>query len=340
MESLTAILASEMPRNSYELIVVDDASFDSSATIAARHADKVIRLTGNRLGAAYSRNRGVDFSEGEIVAFVDADVAVLPDTLPRMMRMFSEHPTIDAISASHDGGYPAANVVSQYWNLLLRFGQTRHGGEVADFPSGCGAVRRNALMSAGMYDEWRFATASLEGLELAQRLRGRGYRVILSSELEVRPLKHWTLRSMTREVWNRSAFVARSLGYLRTSESSPSEVVFTLSRSLVPVVGFVGASMLVAAFIPESHTLVSAAAALTALTVVNFPAYAFYAKSRGVLFAAVATPLHLLMQGVSALGLCVGWILRDAVGDRLPDATTQAYAELGLETWPPIPRPR
>lgn len=340
VEALTAILASHLPRSVYELVVVDDASRDASATIAARYADKVIRLTGNRLGAAYARNRGLEFSDGEIVAFIEADVAVRPDTLPRMLAMFAEQPTIDAVSSAHDTGLASANFVSQYWNLLLRFGQIRHAGDCADIPSGCAAVRRKVLLTAGMYDEWRFRTASLEGLELGQRLRGSGHRLVLSPELEVTQLRRWSLRSITREVWTRSALVARSLGYMRTSESAPSEVVFTLSRSLMPVAGFVGASTLVAAFLPESHAAVSGAAALGALGVVNFPAYMFYARSRGIFFALVAAPLHLVMQAVSAMALCVGWILRDAVGDRLPDATTQAYAELGLETWPPIPRPR
>jgi len=340
VEALTAILASHLPRNVYELIVVDDASRDASASIAARYADKVIRLTGNRLGAAYARNRGVDFSEGEIVAFVDADVAVRPDTLPRMLSMLAEHPTIGAVSASHDAGHGSANLVSQYWNLLLRFGETRHAGDCADIPSGCAALRRSALLTTGMFDEWRFPTASLEGLELAQRLHASGFRLVLSPDIEVTQLRRWSLRSVVREVWTRSALLARSLGYLRTSETAPSEVVFTLSRSLVPVVGFVGASTLVAAFFPESHIVVSGAAALAALGVVNFPAYSFFAKARGLPFALIAAPLHLSMQAVSAVALCVGWILRDAIGDRLPDATTQAYAELGLETWPPIPRPR
>jgi len=32
------------------------------------------------------------------------------------------------------------------------------------------------------------------------------------------------------------------------------------------------------------------------------------------------------------------WMLREIFGDPSPDATTQAYSEVGLETWPPVPR--
>ena len=50
--ALTAILASELPRDDYELIVVDDASSDSSPELAARYADTVVRLTARKSGPA------------------------------------------------------------------------------------------------------------------------------------------------------------------------------------------------------------------------------------------------------------------------------------------------
>lgn len=335
---LCAILASSLPRNSYELIVVDDASEDSTATIAARHADKVVRLNGRSQGAAYARNRGVELAKGEIVAFVDADVLVQPDTLPRMLSTLAEHPTIDAVSAVHDSMPRARNFVSQYWNLLLRFGEQRHLDENAHFPSGCGAVRRTVLLAAGMFDEWRFPTASLEAVELGQRLRGSGHRLVLIPELEITRLKRWTLGAVCGETWQRSTLLSRSLGYQRTRASAPSEVVFTLSRSLIPGLGLLGSLIFVAAFLPEPRVAFKGAIALAALLLTNLPVYRFYHRSRGMGFALAAVPVHLVVQTVSGVGLCAGWVLRDAVGDRLRDATTQAYAEVGLEKWPPVPR--
>lgn len=337
-DALCAILTSQLPRSTYELIVVDDASRDATAAIAARHADKVIRLSGRSLGAAYARNRGVELSHGEIVAFVDADVMVRPDTLPRMLATLAEHPKIGAVSALHDGKPRARNFVSQYWNLLLRFGEQGHLEENAHFPSGCGAVRRTVLLAAGMFDEWRFPTASLEGVELGQRLQGSGHRLTLLPELEITHLKRWTLRAVCGEAWQRSALLSRSLGYQRTRESAPSEVVFTLSRSLIPGMGILGSLTLVAAFIPEPRGALKGVIAVAVLLLTNLPVYRFYLRARGVGFAIAAVPLHLVVQVVSGIALCIGWVLRDAVGDRLRDATTQAYSEVGLEKWPPVPR--
>jgi glycosyltransferase involved in cell wall biosynthesis len=335
---LDAIRASELPRDSYEIIVVDDASTDGSVAIAARYADTVVKLSGRQSGPAYARNRGVELARGEVIAFVDDDVVVRPATLPRMLATLVELPDVDAVSASHDETSGAPNFVSQYWNLLLRFGEQRHSGRCAQFAPGCGAVRRKAFLCAGMYDEWRFATACLESVELGERLLGAGHGVLLSSDLKVTHLKRWDLGSVCREVWGRSRLLARSLGYLRMSAAAPSEVVFTLSRALTPAVALLGTLTLAAAFVPSPHAAGKAGVALMVLLLTNLPVHRFYASARGFGFAIISAPLHIFVQIVAGVALCTGWILRDVFGDVSPDATTQAYSEVGLEIWPPVPR--
>ncbi len=336
--ALSAILASELPRDDYELIVVDDASSDASAELASRYADTVVRLTGRRSGPAYARNRGAELAQGEVLAFVDADAMVRPDTLPRMLTMMSDHRGLAAVSASHDHASSAPNLVSQYWNLLLHFGDQRQVGTSGNVASPCAAIRRHVFLSVGMYDEWRFGTAALEGIEFGKRMEDSGCGVLLNKELAITGLKRWNLRSLCREVWNRSALLARSLGYQRTRAAVPSEVVFTLSRSLAPVFALMCLVAFSAASLPRPNLLANAATILLGAIALNLPAHLFFVKARGLNFAIAVAPLHLLLQAISGLGLCAGWLLRDAVGDRAPDATTQAYSEVGVETWPPVPR--
>ena len=336
--ALTAVLASELPRDDYELIVVDDASSDGSPELAARYADTVVRLIGRRSGAAYARNRGAELAQGEVLAFVDADAMVRPDTLPRMLGMFSEHPGLDAVSASHDGSGAAHNLVSQYWNLLLHFGEQRQVGTSGDVASPCAAIRRNSFLSAGMYDEWRFESAPLEGIELGKRLEDLGREVLLNKDLAIIGLRLWNFRALCCEVWNRSVLLARSLGYQRTRLAVPSEVVFTLSRTVAPVFALLCVVAFSAAFLPQPNVLLKAAIVLLGAIALNLPGLLFFLRVRGIRFALVVAPLHILMQAINGLGLCAGWVLRDAVGDRAPDAATQAYAEVGVETWPPVPR--
>jgi len=161
---------------------------------------------------------------------------------------------------------------------------------------------------------------------------------MLSSELKVTHLKHWDFGSVCQEVWERSRLLARSLGYSRMSVAAPSEVVFTLSRALMPAAALLATLMLAAAFVPPPHVAAKGGIALLALLLTNLPLNRFFASARGLGFAIVSAPLHIFVQIVALAALCTGWILRDVCGDVSPDATTQAYSEVGLDIWPPVPR--
>jgi GT2 family glycosyltransferase len=336
--TLSAIRASDLPAEEYELIVVDDASVDASATIAARHADTVIRLRGRRAGPAYARNRGAELARGEFVAFIDADVLVKPDSLSKILSIFAADAGLDAVSVARDDSPAAVNFVSQYWNLLLHFGEQSYRGFGADFASGCCAVRRTAFLRAGLYDEWRFGVACMEGLELGQRLQASGSKVFVSQSPQVTHLSRWSPLSVLREAWNRSRVLARSLGYQRMRASVPSEVVFTLSRAMPPAAAVVSVVALSGAFLPAPSWLLKGTLALLGVLLANVEVYSFYARKRGLAFAIATVPLHLAVQVITAVALCAGWVLRNTIGDRSPDATTQAYAEIGVEMWPPVPK--
>lgn len=338
-ESLGAIRASVVPF-AYELIVVDDASEDDSVPIAARYADTVVRLSGRLAGPGYARNRGAELATGAIVAFVEADVAVHPETLARMVALLDSRPEIAAVSAAHSDKCGPTNFVSQYWNLLVRFGEESYSGRCAQFASGSGAVRRDLFVSAGMYDEWRFPVSCMESVELGLRLLNAGYEVVLDDRLISTDLKRRNLVTMLRDVWNRGRILARSLGYARMSAAAPSDVVFTLSRTLPPAIAVVGTLMLAAAFVPQPHLVTKTSLALAVLLLTSLPVHRYYAGARGLTFSILAAPLHIFAQLVTAAGLCTGWILRDLFGDHSPDAVTQAYSEVGLEVWPPVPRKR
>jgi len=338
--SLQSIVDSELQETEFELIVVDDASDDGSAAIAARYADTVIRLTARRSGLAYARNRGAEIARGRLVAFVDQDIELKPDTLKLMLQTLNEHPGLDAIAATHDLRHCAGNFISRYWNVLLNVGESSYAGVGGGFGSGCGMVRRSILAACGMYDEWRFGTGTLEGVELGQRLLRSGHDVLLAAHVRVTQLRRWTAVAALREAFTRSALLARSLGYQQTRSSAPADVVFTWSRPALPLVAALSTVALLGAFVPGRDWVFTTALALLLVAIANARTVTAIAGLRGVFFALRAVPVHLCFQAVSVAGLCSGWLMRDTVGDPRPDAATQAYAEVGVEMWPPVPRPR
>lgn len=82
---LDSILSQDF--NSYEVILVDDGSTDSSALICDRYsaADSRFRTIHKPNGGVSSaRNAGLDMARGEYVMFVDSDDALLPFALEHM----------------------------------------------------------------------------------------------------------------------------------------------------------------------------------------------------------------------------------------------------------------
>lgn len=78
----------------WELLVLDDCSYDGTCAIVERlaGADNRIRLIRNQqnIGVAKTRNRGMDLCKGQYVAFLDSDDVWHPDKLERQIALMQE----------------------------------------------------------------------------------------------------------------------------------------------------------------------------------------------------------------------------------------------------------
>ncbi len=70
-----------------EVIVVDDASTDSTCEVVARIGDERLRLVRHRKNAGLSRTRisGLEAASGEFIMFMDADDTLEPEAVERML---------------------------------------------------------------------------------------------------------------------------------------------------------------------------------------------------------------------------------------------------------------
>ena len=66
----------------------------------------------------------------------------------------------------------------------------------------------------------------------------------------------------------------------------------------------------------------------------------FFVRERGRRFAQAVVPLRLLSYLVNGMAVTVGWLLREMLGEPGPDPTVEAFAEVGLKMWPPVPAKR
>lgn len=82
-----------------EVIVVDDASTDDTASVLVRSFGSRIHLLRlpHRRGAGAARNAGVRLARGELLAFLDDDDLWLPGKLDAELRVFERFPDAEAV---------------------------------------------------------------------------------------------------------------------------------------------------------------------------------------------------------------------------------------------------
>ena len=335
---LSALRASDMPEGSWELIVVDDASTDATALIAAEFADAVVRLPDRPRGPAYARNRGVEVARGEIVVFVDADVCVHVDTLRRFTSVFTYEPDVSAVFGAYDTEPEAPQLVSQYRNLLHHFVHWQSAGEAETFWGGCGAIRRQVFLEAGRYDEWSYSRPQIEDVELGHRVRALGHRILLRPEIQCTHLKRWTLRGVvTGDFRDRGVPWTRMLIQQGLATKSRTLNLRTVEKLNTVLVWLSVLALLVAALWRSWVPVTWAGIAFGIVIVLNRGLYGFFIRTRGILFALAVVPLHTLYYINNGFAVLYGWALHHLFGEPTPDATTQAYAEIGVDMWPPVP---
>jgi cellulose synthase/poly-beta-1,6-N-acetylglucosamine synthase-like glycosyltransferase len=87
-ECLTSLVELDYPPERREILVVDNGSTDRTAEIVKSFPVRYIRE--ERRGSPFARNAGIRASQGEIVAFTDADCIVSRGWLRELVRAFDE----------------------------------------------------------------------------------------------------------------------------------------------------------------------------------------------------------------------------------------------------------
>ena len=338
-ETLEALVCSRLPRDCWELIVVDDASTDETSFVAARYADTLVRLAGNPYGPAYARNRGVEVSRGEVIVFVDADICVHSDSLRRFAVLFAKDSDLGAAFGSYDTRPRSPGLVSQYRNLLHHYVHNQNAGEAETFWAGLGAVRRSALIGVGMFDEWHYPRPQIEDIELGRRLRQHGYRILLDPGIQGTHLKRWTLRDVLKTDFGSRGVPWMWLMLQEGMGAAPSTLNLRLRERVSTIL--MASSLLgvgVAAVWRSPWPLVGTLAAVAVVLALNARLYEFMRRRKGFAFALGVMPLHMLYYLTNIASAVVGWLQHILFGKPDPPASTVAFTSLGLKTWPPVPK--
>lgn len=284
-----------------EVIVVADGDTDGSRFLAESFGAQVLKLRAPR-GPAGARNLGARRARGDILFFLDADVVIPPDALRQVADVFRQEPGVAAVFGSYDDEPAVPNFLSQYKNLFHHYVHQTARAEASTFWGGCGAIRRDAFLAVGGFDE-SYRRPSIEDIELGHRLKRAGYRIRLNKALQVKHLKRWTVASLLQsDFWCRAVpwteLIMRDRRFindLNVRVSSRISVLLTYG-SLGSLIG----AWWWAGFWALAATLGFALLAL------NAPLYRFFHCKRGLWFAIRALPWHWLYYLYCGLAFVIG----------------------------------
>jgi glycosyltransferase involved in cell wall biosynthesis len=295
-------LAQAVPKP-IEIIVVADGESDGSWRLAKEFGAKVIRIPECG-GPARARNLGAQAAKGDILFFVDADVAICPEAVGYAIDIFKKNPYLAAMIGSYDDAPGDPGFLSQYRNLLHHYVHQTGSEEASTFWGACGVIRREIFLQMGGFNEG-YRQASIEDIELGYRLKQAGYKIRLCKALQVKHLKRWEAVGLLKAdffyralPWTELIWRDRKLtNDLNLQVSSRISVILTYSI-LLAVLG--------ALWWPG--TLVLASLLAIPLTAINAQLYSFFRRKHGIMFALKTIPWHWLYYFYSGLAFAIGTV--------------------------------
>lgn len=287
-----------------EVLVVDDASTDDSAAIAADVGARVIAIENNQ-GPAGARNRGAVEASGDVLWFVDADVTVHDDAARQVATAFHESHTA-AVVGSYDDQPRARNFFSQYKNLVHHFYHQVRRGTATVFWAGCGAIRAADFARIGGFDAARFPLSSIEDIEVGYRLSDAGGVIAALPGLQGTHLKVWRFPELLRtEIFRRALPWSRLLLERGRLVDELNVSLAERGRALLAF-GMVLTMAGLAVGLSPWWLLGVSVVALGA----NFPLLALFARVNGLGFALRAVTFHQVYYVYSSAAFTWAWLER------------------------------
>jgi hypothetical protein len=231
---------------------------------------------------------------------------VRPDTVSRVADAF-EQTDVEGVIGVQAADMRHRDLVSQYKNLWMRWTYLRKTGDVPLFYTTAAAIRREAFLRAGGFDQG-YATPNVEDTAFGQKLAQLGIRVRVAPAVEVEHVKRYSLAGLLRTDFVRAVSMTRlklreRRDFASNNTSIPSSYMASVPLALV-------ATLLVVAGGVLGHAPIALAGALgtAAAIVLNHGFVRAIAGSEGWGRALATIPVLWLELLVVGAGTGIGMI--------------------------------
>lgn len=283
---------------SIEILVADDHSTDDSVAIARRHGVTVLETPTNG-GVSIARNLGADHANGQILFFLDSDVALDPDAVANAVAALNADPRLGAICGMYRAEplFPAG-LVKQYRAIqqYVWFGEVE--GRIPGLHSALCAMRVEVFREIGPFNHRLRWT---EEQEYGFRLNTR-YEVRATRKIRGRHDHDATVGVLLRKVFQRTRLGAPNWMRLNRLPGGAATGLRAIGS------GFVFAAALSLLLVPwlGPWALLGTAALLGIGIVLDARTYRYAYRHHGVFFGLQFTVLHLMVMFTSALAAGLG----------------------------------
>lgn len=193
-ESIQSVLA--QCHRPIEIIVIDDGSTDGSPDIARQFPDVQLHLQSNR-GSNAARNRGVQLSQGEFIAFLDQDDLWTPTKLSDQLALFKDN-VETALVFGHVQNFFTPDIP-----ISKRLGYGDVSRSIPGFHVGTLLLRRQTFLEIGYFDEQREYANFIEWYSAAV---DRGFKHVVLPQVVMKRRIHNTNMTLQSKGEARQAF--------------------------------------------------------------------------------------------------------------------------------------
>lgn len=286
-----------------EIIVVDDASVDSTVAITQSYKCHLIKLLENQ-GAANARNEGAYSAKKDLFLFVDSDVLITKENVDNIRKYFERFKSCHTVTLNVNPDLKHDGFFSSYKNLYMNYIISMGRDDVNYVYGSCCATR------ASGYIPWPLNLKLTEDSLWGYLQKSQGHNIHCLKEIKVTHLKEYGLKSLVRNDFLIASYFARAFwGFKRWNTLYTQESFGHTSKIQILSLLMAVAALFMVFVMPEVVPFI-----LVSWFMLNKDFFFFLKDKKGSFFFLLAIAWTFVDHWIYFAGICRGSI--QSIGEK------------------------